>query len=290
MANISSLLVTKATDIGQGNWIVTRDIFGPPVIAGHTASRGDCLVTAMTSPNNNIAEWSQISWSGGSAVPGNPNQRTISRAAEGIQEVIATLGGTSSRAKIWVIWANVEARTSGGRPSRAIPWSRGAMSTGPDQCGAFKVNSLTMTENARGQVVAVATLLPAGVGAVISKSGNNKLLALRREVTAADFVNGKRFGGSKSFVPWATDTSLPQMQTIDPGPDDQLFDTDAPDLPSGTETAETYNNFRQWVTLADEPCSNYGSWFFRAQWKNQKVIMLEVGSGAIQIPTRPMVK
>jgi hypothetical protein len=290
MANISKLSVSKATDCGQGNWVVTRDAFGPQLIAGNEAARGDCIVTATTTPSNNVAEWNQIAWSGGSAVSGAPNQRSVSRQTEGIQDVSASVGGNTSRVKVWVVWANVEIKTIGARPSRAVPWSRGAMFHGPDMCGAFKVKSFSMTENARGQIVAVATLLPAGVGAVVSRSGKNALLALQREVTAADFVDRKRFSGSKSFVAWAGDMSIPQMQTIDPATDDQLFDTDGPDLPAATVTAETYNNFRQWVTFAGEPCSLYGAWFFRSQWKNQKVIMLEVGSGAKPLPSSPLVK
>ena len=32
-------------------------------------------VQADTLPQNNAAEWSQIAWSGGAPVPGNPNRR-----------------------------------------------------------------------------------------------------------------------------------------------------------------------------------------------------------------------
>lgn len=147
-----------------------------------------------------------------------------------------------------------------------------------------------MTENARGQVVAVAKLEPPGVGKVISAGGKSALLKVRRQVTAHDFADGKRFTGPKSFVPWVDDDSQPSLTTLDPGPDDTLYDTDGPDLPTAARSAETYNNFRQWVTIANVPCSNYGTWFFRARWQNQKVTLKEVGRGAIELPGTPHYK
>jgi hypothetical protein len=111
---------------------------------------------------------------------------------------------------------------------------------------------------------------------------------LRRQLTAHDFVDGQKLTGKKAFIPWVADDSLPQLQTLDPGPDDRLYDTDGPDLPGGAATAaETYNNFRQWVEWAGAPCSDYGYWYFRARWKDQKVTLKEVGPGTIQLPPTP---
>lgn len=93
-------------------------------------------------------------------------------------------------------------------------------------------------------MAAVAELGPAGVGRVIATAAQPQL-KFRRQVTAHDFVDGKRFASKKSFVPWADDDSQPNLLTLDPGPDDRLYDTDGPDLPVGATAAETYNNFRQ---------------------------------------------
>jgi len=45
-------------------------------------STDDVIVEATTTPNNNEEEWKQINWSGdsGTAVPGKPNQRKLSRS------------------------------------------------------------------------------------------------------------------------------------------------------------------------------------------------------------------
>jgi len=50
----------------------------------------------------------------------------------------------------------------------------------------------------------------------------------------------------KSFGDWLDDTLL-AMQVSTSVSNDELYDTDAPDLPVATQTAETYNNFRQWL-------------------------------------------
>src|SRR5262249_26960463 len=145
----------------------------------------------------------------------------------------AMIQGRGPQVTVWVVWASINVQTSGPRPPRAKSWSEGAPFTGGDACGAFVVNSFTMGENARGQVVAVAELAPAGVGRVISAAAMHVLFKFRRQVTAHDFVDGRRSAGNKAFVPWAADDSLPKLQILDPVPDDRLYDTDAPDLPGG---------------------------------------------------------
>jgi hypothetical protein len=289
MATISKFSVVNATQIDPGNWVALQDTFGPQLIPS-SAARGDCIVQATTSPADSPAEWNQLLWSGGTPVAGQPNQRSISRQQSAKVTVKATLAASTAQVTVWVMWATVDVRTSGPRPPRARPWSTGAAFTGGDSCGAFTVQAFTMTENARGQVVVVARLEPPGVGRVTSAGGKSGLLKIRRQVTAHDFAEGKKFSAAKSFVPWADDDSLPSLTTLDPGPDDTLYDTDGPDLPMAANSSETYNNFRQWVTFANAPCSNYGTWFFRARWQNQKVTLKELGPGARDLPNAPFYK
>jgi hypothetical protein len=287
MAAVAALTVSNATRVGPADWVTPRDVFGPQLIPS-PAPRGACVVQALTSPANSPAEWGQIAWAGGEPVPGRPNQRLVSRQDAGKATVGATIQGRGPQVTVWVLWAAINVQASGPRPSRAKSWAEGAAFTGGDACGAFVVNSFTMGENARGQVVAVAELAPAGVGRVISAAGLHGQFQFRRQVTAHDFVDGKRSAGKKAFVPWAADDSLPQLQTLDPGPDDRLYDTDGPDLPGGAaRSAETYNNFRQWAEWGGAPCSNYGYWYWRARWKGQKVTLKDVGPGTIQLPPKP---
>jgi len=186
---------------------------------------------------------------------------------------------------LWSLWADLSVLTTGPRPPQAKPWSAGALVPGPDRCSAFEVQAFSMGTNARGQIIAVAKLFPRGVGKVIHAAGKHALFNIRRELTANDFVDGAPSRHKKSFKVWADDT-LTNMQALTAVFNDELYDTDAPDLPPATQTSETYNNFRQWLEWEGRPCSNYAYWYFQARWKDQKVTLKDVGQGAIPLPPR----
>ena len=98
--------------------------------------------------------------------------------------------------------------TKGPRPPQATPWSKGELFPGPDQCGAFEVDSLSMGKNARGQIIAVARLFPRGVGRIIAAAGKQTLFKIRRELTAHDYIDGAPHKHKKSFGVWLDDTLL----------------------------------------------------------------------------------
>ena len=166
MVSISKLTITNAKRIDVTNWLTVRDVFGPQEIPD-PSPRGDCVVQADTGPQNNAAEWSQIVWSGAEAIPDKPNQRRVRRQTTGKTTITASIGSTTQRCVLWTMWADVSVLTKGSRPPQAKPWSAGVPFPGPDQCGAYEVQSFSMGKNARGQIVAVAKLLPNGVGKII---------------------------------------------------------------------------------------------------------------------------
>ena len=92
---------------------------------------------------------------------------------------------------MWTMWADVSVLTKGPRPPQARPWSEGVPFPGPDQCGAYEVQSFSMGKNARGQIVAVAKLLPSGVGKIIDAAKKQPLFSIRRQLTAHDYVDGR---------------------------------------------------------------------------------------------------
>jgi hypothetical protein len=243
------------------------------------------VVQANTLPQNDAAEWAQIAWSGGDPVPGKPNQRRVRRQATGTTPVTASIGASTQSLVLWTMWAEVSVLTKGPRPPQAKPWSAGMLVPGPDQCGAFEVQSFSMGKNARGQIVAVAKLLPRGIGKIIHAAGKHALFNIRRELTAHDFVDGAPSHHKKSFKVWVDDT-LATMQALTAVFNDELFDTDAPDLPSAMQTAETYNNFRQWLEGEGRPCSNFAFWYFQARWKDQQVTLKDVGPDSITLPSQ----
>src|SRR5260370_2692011 len=159
MVTISKLTVAKAKPIDPTNWLTVRDVVGPKEIPDPSA-RGDCVLQADTLPQNNAAEWSQIAWNGGEPIPGNPNQRRVSRQATGTTTITASIGTSTQKLVLWTMWADVSVLTKGSRPPRAKPWSEGEPFPGPDPCGAYEVHSFSMGKNPRGQLIAVAKLLP----------------------------------------------------------------------------------------------------------------------------------
>ncbi len=288
VVTISKLTVTNAKPIDASNWLTVRDVFGPREIPD-SSPRGDCILQADTSPRNIATEWSQIAWSGGEPIAGKPNQRRVKRQATGTTTITASIGTSSQKLVLWTMWADVSVLTKGPRPAQAKPWSEGVPFPGPDQCGAFEVQSFSMGKNARGQVVAVAKLQPRGVGRIIVAAGKHSLFRIRRQLTAHDYVNGAPNKHKKSFGVWVDDTLL-EMQVQTSAASDELYDTDAPDLPVATLTAETYNNFRQWLDWDGQPCSNFAYWYFQARWKDQQVTLKEVGQGSITLPQQAFYK
>lgn len=287
MATISKITATNAKQIDATNWLAIRDAFGPPEIPTSLA-RGDCVVQVDTLPKNSADEWAQILWKGGDAISGKANQRRVSRQAEVMTVVSASIGASNQQLALWILWADITVRTQGPLPKGATPWSALTPFAGA-QCGAVEVQSITMGKNARGQIVTVATLLPAGVGRVIAAAGQNALFNVRRQLTAHDFADGARQVHKKSFQVWVDDTAK-AGQALTSVASDLLFDTDGPDLPMASRSAETYNNFRQWLEWDGQPCSGYASWYFRAHWKNQKVTLNDVGQGSITLPSQPFYK
>ncbi len=288
MVTISKLTVTKAKPIDPTNRLTVRDVFGPQEISD-PSPRGDCVVQADTLLQNNAAEWSQIAWSGGEPIPDNPNQRRVSRQATGTTTVTASIGTSTQKLVLWTMWADVSVLTKGARPPQAKPWSEGEPFPGPDQCSAYEVQSFSMGKNARGQIIAVAKLLPRGVGKIILGASKHTLFNIRRQLTAHDYVDGAPNKHKKSFVDWVDDTLL-AMQVLKSVVNDELYDTDAPDLPVATQTAETYNNFRQWLEWDGRPCSNFAYWYFHARWKDQQVTLKDVGQGSITLPQQAFYK
>lgn len=288
MVTISELTATNAKPIDATNWLTVRDVFGPQEIPD-PSPRGDCVVQANTLPLNNAAEWSQIAWSGGEPIPGKPNQRRVRRQATGTTAITASIGTSTQKLVLWTMWADVSVLTKGSRPPQAKPWSEGVPFPGPDQCGAYEVQAFSMGKNARGQIVAIAKLLPRGVGRIILAASRHTLFSIRRQLTAHDYVNGVPNRHKKSFGVWVDDTLL-TMQVLTSVVNDELYDTDAPDLPAATQTAETYNNFRQWLEWDRQPCSNFAYWYFQARWKDQQVTLKDVGQGSITLPQQAFYK
>jgi len=244
----------------------------------------DVIVEATTSPNTEDA-WKQINWTGdsGTAVTGKLNQRKLSRSASKKYHVEAELGGVKDDLYVWVLWVEVTILTSGTTPTNAVQF--GVRYDGTENLGA---RSYDGGNKARGKVVPVAKISPAGVHNVV-KSG----WVFKRERWSHDWVDGNKYEPPSYSVDywntsWVSDDSSPSFQKLNPDSNDKIYDRDAPDVAAyGTNDYETYNNFRQWIEWNNEKCSDYAEWYWKGHWKSTsspQVTLKDVGTGSITLP------
>jgi hypothetical protein len=261
--------------------------------------RSYIVVEATTAPENNAAEWKKIKWSGaGQPVPGQPNQRRLSRAESVKLTVTATLNESAQSIDIWVMWAQLSVLTGGMRPANAAPFDDG-LRDGTQKLGAVTYPTIGQREvgpgvgvglmTASGKVAVVGEISPPGVGNVV-KSG----WAIERQVKAREWRDGFKVKAEKNWTDdWAPDTSLPKYLRLEPDDAGRIYDLDAPGLGSGETTFETYNNFRQWVTWNDEKCSDYAPWHWWSRWhlaepSEKQVTLQDLGAGRSRsLPSDP---
>lgn len=243
----------------------------------------DVIVEATTSPNNNATEWEKIKWSGdsGAEVPGQKNQRKLSRATSKKFHVKAELGGVKDELYVWVLWAEVTILTSGTTPVNSTKF--GTLFDGTESLGATSYNS---GNAASGKVAPFAIISPTGVNAVV-KSG----WAFKRDRWTHDWIDGiKNIASNYWNTTWVDDTSSATWMRLIPDVNDKIYDLDGPNIAGvGTNDAETYNNFRQWIEWNNEKCSDYAEWYWRGRWKrtaSPQVTLKDVGTGNVALPNQ----
>lgn len=288
-----SLIVRNATQVnvtGDKNWAAIRK------------EKEYVIVEAVTAPNNSPAEWKQIKWSGdaGKPVPGQANQRQLSRSVSKKYHVEVTLGEAKDSVDVWILWATIEVKTKGQRPTNAAKFEQGRRD-GTDMLGAVTFTSLTSSiidesagefvdnVGASGKVALVATLSPKGVHKVV-KTG----WAFERQIWAHVWIDGNKH---KQFTDtWTGDTSKLDFLKLTPDENDKIYDLDAPDIRWGANSFEVYHNFRQWIEWGQQTpkkmCSEYALWFWRAQWRlhkdpSKQITLNELGTGNRPLPSQP---
>jgi hypothetical protein len=280
---------TQTNVTGDKNWATIR------------RGSDQVIIEATTTPNTEAC-WKQIRWSGNatSAVAGQPNVRSLSRASSGKYHVEAELGGVKDHLDIWVLWGTVTILTDGTTPANSAQF--GPQRDGTEKLGAIGYKSFlsnydeatkTFTEfdAAAGKVAIVATLTPSGVHTVVPSGW-----ALKRELWCHDWSDGKKLKpgnkrGDRWNTAWVDDTSLPSNLRLTPDAGDKIYDLDAPNIDAGMggKTYETYNNFRQWVEWNGEVCSDKAPWYWIARWRSTSkpnVTLKEVGTVNKPLPER----
>ncbi len=277
---------TQKNVTGSKNWAAVKK------------DRAYVIVEATTGPKNNLEEWKQIKWSGdaGEPVPGKPNRRKLPRAVSQKLHVEANLGKIKDYVDIWILWATIEIKTKGNRPTGAAPFDPNTRDNsnklGPvtfksmissvidEKAGVFVDNM-----GASGKVAPVATLTPAGVHKVV-KAG----WAFERQVWSRNWSDGRRH--SSSNTTWTRDTSKANYLRLTPDSHNMIYDLDAPDIRWGQKSYETYNNFRQWIEWNKEKCSDNAPWYWQARWRlhkdiSKQITLNDLGKRNIALPKKP---
>lgn len=256
---------TQRNVIGDNNWASIRN------------DTGDVIVEAITEPNT-MEAWERINWSGdvGTAVPGKPNQRRLSRSTSQLYRVQAALGGVSDEVNLWIIGANITIMTNGQVPENAPRF--GNLFDSTENLGAVTYDN---GNKAAGKIVAIAKITPEGIHNVIRNGWSFK-----REKMGVRFENSTP---NPRWQTWVDDTSQPNFLNLLPDSSDQIYDIDAPTIGGADwfNTNEVYINFRQSVEWNGEKCSDYAYWYWTARWMfsaQPQVTLMEVGRGTQAIP------
>jgi hypothetical protein len=270
------------------------------------ATNNYVIVEAQVNPPNaTVLQWlgTNIVWSGGTPVPGNPLQCEVSTANPTNVTVTASLGTKSVSLQVWVIWANLtitcETSDTINPENLAANLDNGDWPTALG--GGNNLGPLSHLQNpnltyafAVGKMQAKAILQPAGVGEVVSG------LAFRRQLNFIAWDNGVlTVDNTNSFT--YVDAFAPDWMDLDPTlTGGNIYDLDAPSCPIHTgidinHTSEVYDNFEEFATITlggvEQPCSNTNTWSYEAQIDDDKttnqVELNSVSTSLITLPSSP---
>jgi hypothetical protein len=263
-----------------------------------------------TSPQ--FLAWSatNILWSGGTPVSGNPMQREISTAISTNTVVTASLGTVTNSLEVWVIWAALTIKVSGTIDTNddaeilvngnwPTPTVNNFMLRGGSGLGGGNgLGTIDCLSNTNlnyaftvGRMEAKAALQPTGIGHILNHGWN-----LKRTTIGIGWDNGGE-SSSSAPPPGENDTSPPQSESLTPINDD-VFDLDTPgcsDVLPGTNidhTAEVYDNFYEYlaVKLGNEnrTCSTTNTWSYEARVDidnlTNKVQLNSLSTSLIELP------
>lgn len=243
--------------------------------------KADAKVTleATTKPDTEDAA-ANITWTGGDTVKDTNKQRTVSRAASAKTVMQAKIGTVEKAKSIWVLWATVEVKTKEKTPALAAQLK--TIPDGTDNLGAVTWKTKDGVMQARGKICAVATITPAGAGAVFTTGWG-----CHRSRWCHDFENGAK--DSPYDTDWVDDTSDAPWKVETPDANDMIYDVDGPNMigsapTSMVTTMERYANFAQYVKWNGEFASSSAYWYYQARWekaKNPQITLNEVSTGAL---------
>ncbi|HBL29384.1 MAG TPA: hypothetical protein DD490_21340 [Acidobacteria bacterium] len=270
---------TQSHVTGAENWAAVRK-------ANETVQ----IEAILTPDDPDLAR--DIQWSGATADAANPKLAKVSKGASTRHQVQASVvGETSNQVSVWILWVELEFRTSGTMsPTNSATQltDHGFPNLGPMTDETHFAQGFTVGE-ASGNIEIVGHLQPAGVNAVVGAGWE-----LRREVRSFWCSNGVIDNSHQH-----DDTSSSHFKDLTPQSDDQIYDIDGPTAGNDfnvIRTREVYDAFRQWAEWNGEKASDTKTWHYFAQIdddldaankpRNVDTVLNDLGQGLSIPPSR----
>ncbi|MBU1858225.1 MAG: hypothetical protein KKC28_14705 [Verrucomicrobia bacterium] len=235
-----------------------------------------------------------ISWSGGEEVTTNQLQRKVPKNVSAHTELVATCGGSSATGHVWIIWAELEIRTTGS-------------TTNTPNSARFESNRLDKTESlgavvydylipdgtqyvfwakaAAGKVIPIGKLQPSDVYTVVSNG-----FTIERYMKRHEYIDGNVWT-SRWCDAWTFDSYTQDEDKKYNPPDSlgQIYDLDAPNITKFIspdqvlDSCERYDHFKQYVTWNGAICSSNALWHWFARWKDNTNLDLQINLKDIDV-------
>ncbi len=266
-----TVVSTNAAQVDSNDWVA---IMTPTT--NYVYVQATLTTTDPTAATN-------IQWTGGSVVPGNPFEIQIPTTSPSSNYVSATVGSTKLSFNVWVIWSTINILTGGPSPTNAPlpPYSWMSNTLG--------IILYSDGQTALGQMCVVATVLPPGVQTVLSNGWG-----ISQNLMSHGFRDGTNFP-MWYFDYWTNDfnPTFYQYETFNPDTNGNLYAIDGPGISlfGATNASERYMNFYDWVTWESQVCSSTNNfWHFEGRCKASSVPVVtfsNLNTGAIALPTSP---
>jgi hypothetical protein len=270
VVQLSSITVTGATSIDGTNY--------GTVMTPTNTNYVTITANVNTTNTNSVSSW--FGWSGGGTVVAtNPLQVQVSTASSAETTVTASACSSNFTANIWVLWSTLSILVAPPIPPNAPPFFPETQTLG--------VIAYDSGNEAEGQICVVATVTPTGANAV---NGLNVGWQIIQNRMSHDFTNSAPDTYYYDTT-WQPDGPNPPYDTTNLDASNNIYTIDNPSIgrASSLSTAETYNNFYDYLTWNGQTCSNTNNfWYWEGRWNSTntpQVTFTNLGTGTINLPT-----
>jgi hypothetical protein len=303
---MNSLSVGGADQVVSNNWATVRTTNDYVVI---TANLNTCDTNAAR-----LLHWSCPE--GGNVVPGDPFQWEVPKDFSKKYTVTASCCNTSFTANVWIIWGTVDYQFSSTTPANAqclwtncnpdpnypywiqshLMWFEPGFDLGVktygDMTAPAPYNAITIYgTNAYAKECTIIHITPAGINAIVTNG-----FKTIQDIKCHEFRDGQYYA-DRSRTSWDDDSPADYHNTHGPDISDCLYAIDGPNIGNldrqiqaigATNMYEVHQNFMNYETFKEAPCSDTNYWHFEAAWfagPPQVINHKNLGAAPISLPT-----